>query len=99
MFKVLNNHHPYIINNIFSLISISHKTMNLNNVYIFNFKKEMCRRTVIYVGLISWNKLNNILKIISNYKLFRNHLYKTCHLHIQNIKYIIYIYIYLYILY
>ena len=70
MFKVFNNLHPYIINKIFSLISTSHKTRSLNNVSIFNFKKELCT-TLIYVGTISWNKLDNIYKNISNYKLFR----------------------------
>ena len=29
----------------------------------------------IYIGPITWNKLDNILKNISNYKLFRKRMY------------------------
>ena len=50
MFKDFNNLHPYIINKNFSFISSSHNTWSLNNLSIFNFKKELCRRTLIYVG-------------------------------------------------
>ena len=44
-------------------------------ISIINFKKELCRRTLIYIGPITWNKLDNILKNISNYKLFRKRMY------------------------
>ena len=83
MFKVFNNRHPYIINNTFSLMSPSHNTRSLNKFSIFNFKKELftCRRTLIYVGPISWNKLDTILKNISNYKLCRKVCITTCYLH------------------
>ena len=47
MFEVFNNRHPYIINKTFSLMSSSHNTRSLNNVSIFNVKKEQCRRTLI----------------------------------------------------
>ena len=76
MFKFFNNLHPYIINKTFSLMSTSHNTRILNNFSNFNYKKELCKRTLIYVGSISWNKLVNIFKNISNYKLCRKRLYK-----------------------
>ena len=75
MFKVFNDLHPYITNEYLSLMSSSHNTRSLNNFSIINFTKELCRGTLIYVGPITWNKLDNILKNISNYKLFRKRMY------------------------
>ena len=86
---VFNNRHPYIINKTLSLISISNNTMSLNNVSIFNFK-NVGRRILIYVGLISWNKLDNIFFNISNY--LGNDCIRTCYLHIQYIYNLFYIY-------
>ena len=54
------NIHPYIINQILYLMSTPHNTRSLNIFSIFKFNKELCRRTLIYVGLISLNKLDNI---------------------------------------
>ena len=76
MFKVFNDLHPYITNAFFSVTSSSHNTRSINNFSIINFKKELCRRTLIYVGPIR-NKLDNILKNISNYKLFSKRMYKN----------------------
>ena len=53
MFKVINDLHPYISNACVSLIESYHNTRNLNNFSIINFKKELCRRTLIYVGPIT----------------------------------------------
>ena len=53
MFKVFTNLHPYIINKTISLITTYHNTRSLNNLSILNFKKELCRQTLIYVGPIS----------------------------------------------
>ena len=74
MFKVFNDLHPYITNAFFLMLS-SHHSRSLNNFSIINLKKELCRRTLIYVGPITWNKLDNILKNILNYKLFRKRMY------------------------
>ena len=75
IFKVFNDLHSYITNAFFSLMASSHNTRSLNNFLIINFKSELCRRTLIYVGPITWNKLDNILTNISNYKLFRKRMY------------------------
>ena len=75
MFKMFNDLHPVITNAFFSVTSSSHNTRSINNFSIINFKKELCRRTLIYIGPITWNKLDNILKNISNYKLFRKRMY------------------------
>ena len=77
MFKILNDLHPVITNAFFSVTSLSHNTRSINNFSIINFKKELYRRTLIYIGPITWNKLDNILKNISNYKLFRKRMYKN----------------------
>ena len=77
MFKIFNDLHPVITNALFSVTSSSHNTRSINNVSIINFKKELYRRTLIYIGPITWNKLDNILKNISNYKLFRKRMYKN----------------------
>ena len=67
MFKVFNNLHRYIINKACSSRSTSHNIRSYNIFSIINFKKELCRLTLIYIRPISWNKLDNILKNISNY--------------------------------
>ena len=70
MFKVFNDLHPYITNAFFFynfIISQHYSVRSINNFSIINFKKELCRITLIYVGPITWNKLDNILKNISNY--------------------------------
>ena len=83
MFTIFNDLHPVITNAFFSVTSSSHNTRSINNFSIINFKKELCRRTLIYIGPITWNKLGNILKNIhykyinSNYKLFRKRMYKN----------------------
>ena len=77
MFKIFNDLHPVITNAFFSVTLSSHNTMSINNFSIINFKKELCRRTLIYIGPITWNNLDNILKNISNYKLFRKRMYKN----------------------
>ena len=77
MFKIFNDLHPVIKNAFFSVTSSSHNTRCINNFSIINFKKELCRRTLIYIGPINWNKLDNILKYISIYKLFRKRMYKN----------------------
>ena len=79
MFKIFNDLHPVITNAFFSVTSSSHNTRSINNLSIINFKKELCRRTLIYIGPITWNKLDNILKNISNYKLFRKRI-QICYL-------------------
>ena len=53
MFKVYNDIYPYITNAFLFLMSLSHNTRSLNNFSIINFKKELCRRTLIYVGPIT----------------------------------------------
>ena len=49
----LNLNSSYISNAFFSVTSSSHNTRSIHNFSIINFKKELRRRTLIYVGPIT----------------------------------------------
>ena len=80
MFKIFNDLHPVITNAFFSVTSSSHNTRSINNFSIINFKKELCRRTLIYIGPITWNKLDNILKIFQIINYLGNVCIQICYL-------------------